>query len=309
MPIVVGREIAATRVRVQRWPGEDLGEMSLTDALLLARTEGLDLDLTGMPSGGSVAHCALRDISQYLCNERFDAELTRRLAARASGPWPVESVEPEVTWAPLPRWVHLESISELWGEGRRRLDPSAAQRLDLPDSSKAYLVSVGLPSTFFNYELDFGPRELLRLDTFNRIVEQADQAAFDETVRRLSRNPPNLRRGYSWPPRFKLARHRLLGRYVHVGALCVEEGSGAVVLVSTFDAGSGERRDVKLVNSSVELLGQFLYLSQSSLQERATSRRLRALSRLFERLDPPAMNAPGAWPSILEGWLSELEEA
>nr|WP_246357879.1 SUKH-4 family immunity protein [Pyxidicoccus fallax] len=282
--------------------------MPLEKGLALARAEGLDLVLHGIPPGSSVARCWLRDISQYLYNDRFAPELEQRLANRARGPRLVAPAAPEDLGTRLPRWVQLEKLHELWGEGRRCLAAPAAWQLDLPEASKAYLALAGLPATFFSYSLEFGPEEMLRLDTFDALVRQADEVAFAEVLRRLARIPTDLDRGYDWPAGFKLARHRLLGRHLSVGALCVEEGSGAVVIVHTCDTDNRER--VQLVNSSVELLGRFLYLGQSSLLERATPRRIRALRRLFTKLDPPAMRDAdwGLWPTALEEWLSECEE-
>jgi SUKH-4 immunity protein len=140
-------------------------------------------------------------------------------------------------------------------------------------------------------------------------AREAEARAFEQASHRLGRVPQAVDRPFQQTPPLDLAHYWRLGDD-HAATLCIEEESGAVVMVQ--EAYLWWRyepyRPMQLVNSSAQLFGQFVYLYDTVIQERCyrTLRRedVRQLEDQLRQMDPSAMTADGFGP-----WVPTLEEA
>lgn len=306
---ILNWEIKVPTVRVRVHNGPLLGVMSIEEALGKAQELDLDLLLRGNPTDEAPL-CEIRDMSQILYNEAISAEMKRLQPNRLKPK--VGEISPAANNVLLMN-IAPENLIKRWGESRHRLTYNLLEQLDIPINSKQYLSKVGLPdssSWSHDFEFDFSVDNFVNLAELVKEGRQADEFAYTLTIQQLGRIPSSLKRIYYYPAPINFSQYWRLGDN-QIETICIQEGSGAIVIVDVRGFG-GEYFPLRFVNTSVELLGQFIYLCQEVQAKKAKSRsiEIKNLRKRFRKMDPKAMEDTGSgfWPTTLEELLYEAED-
>jgi hypothetical protein len=177
-----------------------------------------------------------------------------------------------------------EEVIAVWGKEKvQRASPESVATLNIPASSKDFLVKVGLPREevlVIRFELERNP--------FATLTEHA--------------------RAKKLPSPKQSEKLRVLAYGNCAPDLCIDEGAGGRVIEIDLEG----RVPTRLVNSGVEQLGAFLLAFARSkvredMSDEENAQYVRRLKADLLKVDPQALSSPDHWwPQVLEQMESGL---
>jgi hypothetical protein len=181
----------------------------------------------------------------------------------------------------------VDLIKSLWGAKLHRFRRDAVANVPLPESSRNFLVEVGLPTATkltVGLGFKFSPEDLLA--PFAELLDVSESECSHQN---------------DWK---RLRRYRSFGMSFEA-YLCVDEKDGAVYRVDTVNASSGIRAEDRFVNTSIEQftscmawLEECMQLAKDHSMEYRDS--LRKLRQEFAGIDPAAISDSAFWPAFLD---------
>jgi hypothetical protein len=309
--ITVNNEITATQVKVSFWPEDEEIVMSLEETLNLANSMQLDLQLAEYITP-NLARCYIRDISQYLYNELFDANLAKFWKKRYTQNKShlrfqrYESSLSILKDENYPSYFieHSQKISQEWEAGRYRANTALLEAVGLPVESKKFLNAIGLPKRGWNH-IDFNfDNYFFNLSELIQAGKQADEKAYNLTLERLKRDLPQLERKYYDLLPIDFSQYWHLGRS-RTQTMVIEQTTGKIYIMDV--EGRGDEIPIQFINSRVEYFGEFIYLFDK-LYDRIAGKEevlgkdeINYLEAKFREIDPETMldDQLGYWPNQL----------
>jgi hypothetical protein len=181
----------------------------------------------------------------------------------------------------------VDLIRSLWGTSLYRFSRESLAPVSLPESSKAFLVDVGLPTVTAlspGLGFKFSPEDVLA--PFAELLDLSESEYSHQNDWKRSR------------------RYRSFGMS-YEAYLCADEKDGAVYRVETANVDSGLRVEDRFLNSSIEQFTSFIaWLEKCSQLCKAQAMTypdsLKKLQAEFTTIDRKAMADIEWWPAFLE---------